>query len=173
MRIPVGRRLRADHRDAGATLLEVVVTLALAGILMAIATWGMRSYLVANRHTNTANDIRSALRQAGERSLSEGRTYCVYFTSTNWAIYRSDCSVAANKVEGPNSVDDASITLTNVTFTPPVAPVPNQNTGCTVVGKCAYFYPRGTALAGQLQVTRGSKSYTIKVEGLTGRVSLV
>ena len=154
------------------TLLELVITLSLAGVLMALSIGGMRSYLVSNRESGTALDIRSALRAAAEQSLSEGHTYCVYFTSTTWTLYRSDCTVAANKVDGPRKVDDPSITLTAVDFAPPSLAVPNQNTACPTTHQCAYFYPRGTALPGGLQVTRPGKTYTISVEGLTSRVSM-
>ena len=149
-----------------------MVTLAIAGILMASATWGMRSYLIANRESGTAQEVRGALRAAAEQSLSEGRTYCVYFTGTTWTTYRFDCTVSSNKVDGPHNVEDSSITLSAITFAPPVTPVVGQTTACPTANRCAYFYPRGTALAGGLSVTRPGKTYTINVEGLTGRVSL-
>src|SRR4051812_22048885 len=154
----------------------MLITLSIGSVLMAIATWGMRAYLIANREGNTARDIRSALRNAGEQALSEGRTYCVYFTATTWTAYRSDCTVAANKTSGPFQVEDTSITLTSVSFPAP-APLPppavtTQNTACPQTGQCAYFYPRGTALAGSLTVSRPGKTYTITLTELTARVSL-
>ena len=149
-----------------------MVTLALAGILMTIGILAMHGYLISNRHQNTADGIRSSLRGAGERSISEGRTYCVYFTATTWTVYRSDCTVAANKTDGPMTVQDPSITIGSVSFTPPGTAVPGQNTACPTANKCAYFYPRGTALPGTLRVSRPGKTYTVTVEGLTGRVSL-
>ena len=160
------------NNEQGFTLLELVVTLAIAGILMAIGFLAMRSYLIAHRESGTAQEIRSALRAAAEQSLSEGRTYCVYFTGTTWATYRFNCTVPANKVDGPHQVEDSSITLGSIAFTPPVPPVVGQNTACPTANRCAYFYPRGTAIAGSLSVTRPGKSYTVNVEGLTGRVSL-
>lgn len=163
----------ADPRsDQGVTLLELMVTLSIASVLMAIGILAMHSYLVAHRELGTASDVRSALRSAGERALSEGRTYCVSFTTTTWAVYRSDCTVSANKVEGPYQVEDQSITLTSITFAAPATPVPGQNTACPAAGHCAYFYPRGTALPGSLHITRSGKTYTVAVEGLTGRVSV-
>jgi prepilin-type N-terminal cleavage/methylation domain-containing protein len=158
--------------EQGFTLIEMIVTLAIAGILMAIGTWAMRSYLIANRESGTAQEVRSALRAGAEQSLSEGRTYCVYFTSTTWTTYRSDCTVAANKVDGPHNVEDSSITLASIAFPAPLPPVVGQTTACPTANRCAYFYPRGTALAGSLRITRPGKSYTVNVEGLTGRVSL-
>jgi Tfp pilus assembly protein FimT len=173
VRLPACPRVgEADCRDAGITLIELVVTLALATILMTIGILAMKNYLVSNRQANTADGIRSALRMAGEQALSEGRTYCVYFTSTTWAVYRADCTVAANKTNGPERVLDPSITLGSIAFPPPATAIPGQTTACPTSGKCAYFYPRGTALKGSLQVVRSSKTYTVSVEGLTSRVSL-
>lgn len=167
-----GARRPAAGPDGGFTLLELIVTITIAGILMAIGMYAMRNYLIASREQGTATDIRSALRNASETSLSQGRTYCVYFTSTTWTVYKSDCTVTGNKVAGPSQVDDPSITLTSVSFVPPATAVPGQTTACPDANHCAYFYPRGTALAGSLQVTRPGKTYSIHVEGLTSRVSL-
>ena len=158
--------------DGGFTLLELIVTITIAGILMAIGMFAMRNFLMSNREANTARDVRSALRNASEASLSQGRTYCVYFTATTWTVYKSDCTVAANKVSGPNTVDDPSITLSSISFVAPGTPVPNQTTACPNASHCAYFYPRGTALPGSVQVSRTGKTYTINVEGLTSRVSM-
>jgi hypothetical protein len=128
--------------------------------------------LMSNREAGTANGVRRALRNASESSLSQGRTYCVLFTATTWTVYKSDCTVSANKSSGPFQVNDTSITLSSVSFPAPASAVPNQTTACPQAGKCAYFYPRGTALPGTVQVTRSSKTYTISVEGLTSRVSM-
>jgi len=162
----------SSPRDTGMTLVETVFTIAIAGILMAIGFTAVRSFLFANREQGTAQQIRSALRNAEEQTLSQGRTYCVYFTSSTWATYKSDCTVAANKTVGPQQVADTSIALASISFPAPSPAILGQGTACPVAGKCAYFYPRGTALAGSLQVTRTGKTYTLSVEGLTGRVSL-
>ncbi len=153
-------------------MIELIVTLSIAGVLMSIGILAMHTFLIAQRERGTASDVRSALRSTGERALSEGRTYCVSFTTTTWTVYRSDCTVPANKVAGPYRVEDQSITVTAVSFPAPQTPVPGQNTACPTAGQCVYFYPRGTALAGSLQISRPGKTYTVTVEGLTGRVSV-
>src|SRR5947209_16631555 len=91
------------HRDAdsGFSLIELLTAMVLAGVLMTIGMFALRGYLLSSRESGTATDIRSTLRQAGERSLSEGRTYCVAFTSTSWSLYKADCSVSTNRVGGP------------------------------------------------------------------------
>jgi hypothetical protein len=50
--------------------------------------------------------------------------------------------------------------------------VTGQSTACPGSNSCAYFYPRGTALAGNLNVSRSGKTYSIHVERLTSRVSM-
>lgn len=156
------------HRDEGMTLIEMLTTLAIAGIVMATATWAIRDYIKANAESGTAEQVQSALRNAQEQSLSEGRTYCVAFTATTWTVYKSDCTVAADKTSGPNHVADSSITLTSIAF----PAVTGEYSACPTPGQCAYFYPRGTALAGSLGVSRPGKTYVVNVEGLTGRVSV-
>ena len=146
--------------------------MSIASVLMALGVGALRPYMIAHRESGTATDIRSALRNAAEQSLSEGRTYCVYFTSTTWAVYKANCTITGNKVQGPMSVQDSSISLSSVAFPAPPSPLPNQTTACPTAGRCVYFYPRGTALAGSLVVYRPGKTYQINVEGLTGRVSL-
>src|SRR3954451_19255782 len=115
---------------------------------MTIGILAMKSYLISNRQSSTAQSIRSALRSAGERAISEGRTYCVYFTATTWTVYRSDCTVAANKTGGPETVFDPSITLSSIVFPVPATPLPGQSSACPASQRCAYFSPRGNALAG-------------------------
>jgi Tfp pilus assembly protein FimT len=153
-------------------MIELVVTMVLASIVGTLGILAMHNYLTSNRHASTAQSIRSALRGTGERAISEGRTYCLYFTATTWTTYKSDCSVAANKVGGTETVLDSSITLSSIAFPASSSPLPGQTSACPTAGRCAYFYPRGNALAGSLQVVRPGKTYTVTVEGLTGRVSV-
>lgn len=157
--------------EGGFTLIELVVAITLAGILMTIGILAMHNYLISSRENSTAQGVRSALRNANESALSQGRTFCVYFTSTTWTVYRTSCSTGGTKISGPYQVGDPSVTLTAISFIPPSTPVPGQTTACPNASHCAYFYPRGTALPGDLQVTRPGKTYSIHVEGLTSRVS--
>jgi Tfp pilus assembly protein FimT len=164
-----GARCRAD---SGFTLIETIWVMGSAGVLMAIAVWGMRTYLSASREHDTAQRIQSALRNADDRSLSEGRTYCVLFTATTWTTYVHDCTVAANEVDGTHQTGESGITVTP-SFVVPSGMDPTETTSCPTSDYCAYFYPRGNALAGTVRVARdnSTKAYTVTVVGLTGRVS--
>lgn len=161
---------RRGTADGGFTLIEALITIAIAGIVMAIAIGGMGAYLRATREHGTATEIQSAMREAGERSLSEGQTYCVRFTETTWETFVHDCTVSANARGGIEKVGDSSITLAPV-FRRPSGMDPTETTACPDTDACAYFYPRGNALGGTVTIKRGDTTYAITVEGVTGRVS--
>ncbi|MEP7055021.1 MAG: prepilin-type N-terminal cleavage/methylation domain-containing protein [Actinomycetota bacterium] len=169
--------MRIARPDDGYTLIEVMTAISLGAILMAVSTWSFVRYNRATSQSGTAIELRSLFRNVGERALSEGRTYCVYINdgSDSWSTYKSDCTVAANKVDGPKKPDNGTVAITSVSFGVAAPAIANQTRACPVANACAYFYPRGNALAGTVSVTRSgtSKTYTISIEGLTARVSMV
>jgi type II secretion system protein H len=167
------RRLAASD-SSGFTLVEMLVVMVIAGLIMSTAAWSFLSYQRAHEQNSTAMEVTSTMRNAAERSLSEGRTYCVYFNTTTqtYDTYRQDCTDTTKRVSRAKP-DSSRVLLATPAFPAPSPAIVNQVTPCPVAGRCAYFYPRGTALAGTVKVTRtgSAKAYTITVEGLTSRVS--
>ena len=154
------------QRDRGFTMIEVMVTIALMGTLMAIAVSGWSSWAKASAHSGAAREIQSAMRQSQQQAVTEGGAMCFLFDdgSDSYAIYRGRCSDAA-KVLARGPVKLASgVRISTPSFTSE-ANVPNP--GVT-------FASRGTGSPGTVAVTRDGSStvYTLSVEGLTGRVSL-
>lgn len=163
---PAGRTSGAT--DAGFTMLELVVVMAIAGVLATIGMFGFASWQATAQQQGTADAVLSQLRNASTRAVSEGRTYCVELTGDAFAVYRYSCSATApgEKVLGPRATQDATVTLAaTVTHGTPAPACPAGST-------CFYFRPRGTASKGSVVVssTKRSKTYTINVEGLTARV---
>lgn len=167
------RRLAASD-SSGFTLVEMLVVMVIAGLIMSTAVWSFLAYQRAHEQNSTALEVTSTMRNAAERSLSEGRTYCVYFNTTaqTYDTYRQDCTDSTKRVSQAKP-DSARVSLATPAFPAPSPAIVNQVTPCPVAGGCAYFYPRGTALAGTVKVIRtgSAKVYTITVEGLTSRVS--
>lgn len=150
----------------------MLVTLSLISILSAIAVWGLRSYTASQDFKGTANNLVAALRNIAERSQAEGRTYCLRFDTANtWSSWRYSCQSGwtdGNLVSGKvtSGAAQGSVTFGNASFAAGV------NAGsCPATLGCIYFYPRGTASDGSLQVqSAGRSSIDITVVGLTGRV---
>jgi type II secretion system protein H len=162
-----GRRrasMASDGRDGGFTLIEVMVTLALLGTMMAMAVSGWSSWSKASEHAGTAQEIQSVLRQTQQRAVTEGGAMCVLFdtTANAYTTYRGACEDTAKvRVQGPIEVDSVDVRLSSPAFGSSASP------GVT-------FYARGTALPGAVRVIRigSTKEYVVSVEGLTGRAFL-
>lgn len=153
--------------DAGVTLIEVLVTMVLSTIIGSLGLLSLQAYGNQQDRQGTADEVVSVLRATAQRSLSEGRTYCVQLdpASDDWTVWRRSCSGTGTEVDGGGSArGDAE--LAAIGFTAPAA------AGCAGSGTCVYFYPRGTATPGSLQVNWGTAdNVTVTVEGLSSRVS--
>ncbi|HYF72563.1 MAG TPA: GspH/FimT family pseudopilin [Nocardioides sp.] len=151
------------ERDNGFTLIEVLVVVALLGALMAISVGGYDRWSRASEQSGTAREVQTLLRSTHQRAITEGTALCVLFDTAQgeYAVRRGTCATPGATIDGPFSVAGPEVHLTSPTFAGSGGP------GVT-------FYSRGTATSGTVQVTRtgSSKTYTIHVEQLTGRVSL-
>lgn len=152
--------------DGGFTLIELLVAISLMGVMMAIAVGGYSSWAKASAHQGTAREIQTILRQAQQQAVTEGRATCVQFAPAagTWTLFRGACDAPSRQtLSGPHRASSEAVAVDAPVFTGPSG----ATDGVT-------FYARGTAWPGELRVRRddSSKVYVIKVEGLTGRVSL-
>jgi type II secretion system protein H len=155
--------------DDGFTLVELMVVMVIAGALMAIGVFSFANYQKTSQQRGTAREVVSQLRNASERAISEGRTYCIDIAANglSTATYRYACDGAATSVlSGSAKTQSSNVTLAAVVTNPTPAPA------CPASHQCVYFYPRGTATPATVVVRSStrSKTYTVTVEGLTARV---
>jgi type II secretion system protein H len=153
------------QRDSGFTLIEVMVTIALMGILMAFAVSGWSSWAKASAHSGAARETQSAMRQAQQQAVTEGRAMCVQFddAADTYSVFRGRCSDPAKvRAIGPVEIA-AGVHIEAPNFT--------SSAGTPATG--VSFHARGTASPGELRITRDGSTtvYRLTVEGLTGRVS--
>ena len=162
-------RARGASLDAGATLVEVMVVVAMIGTLTAFTVWGIRGWATSSAHKGTAQQVQSVLRTTQQRAITEGMSFCVAFDTDKYAVFRSECTEPMNqtrKVSGWFGSGSSDVTLA---WTPTVA------TSNTARNRGVTFSPRGSAWPGKVSVVRAGsspKSYVVQVEGMTGHVSL-
>ena len=153
-------------RDSGFTLIEVLVTILLLGLIMGFAVSGWSSWAQANEQSGTARELQSLLRQTQQRAVTEGRAMCVQFGSSSYTVWRRSCDPAlGERIQGPIPTNGADTRIGSPSFKSP--------TDASLVPSLTFF-SRGTATKGSVLITRlgSEKVYTINVEGLTGRVDL-
>ena len=158
-------QLRRSRRgDPGFTLVELMVTMAVAATLMSIGIFSFTRWQDVSQQKGSAEAVVSALRNTAERSVSEGRTYCVDFSAAStqtYVVYRVTCGTGTVAGGGSKTLSTKVLLAASVTSAP-----------CPASHKCIYFLPRGTASASTVIVSSTARSqlYTVHVEGLTARV---
>lgn len=155
-------RTRARQQgEQGFSLLEVITTCLLLSILLGIAVGPWQSYRHARAHKEARTELVATLRNAQISAVSENVTYRVDITAKKAVTYR--VSAGGDIQKRQYEIDDATVSFSGAAF--------EDSSG--LVGSSAYFYPRGSASKGDVQVVRAgrSKAYTVSVEGLTARVS--
>lgn len=161
-----------DRTDSGFTLIELLVTLSLGAILSGLAGVSLTSWASSNAHKSSRDEVVSALRNTAQRALSEGVTYCLSFASDGtWKTYKTRCGTGGVIVANGSANTSGSAVAPSFTYLGGLSAPESTCTTAASNSSCAYFYPRGTAAAGSVVLTRSEKpTYTVTVEQLTSRV---
>jgi prepilin-type N-terminal cleavage/methylation domain-containing protein len=161
-------------RDSGFTLIEVLTTVVLMGVVMSFAVLGFSRYSAAYEQKGTARSLQSALRQVQQRAVTEGRAMCVEFASTTYTVWRTACDPSTGrKVEGPTATESAQVHL-EVTPGQTLAFTPRGTATWSTISSDPADASCGGVKAFHVLVTRegSTKSYRLCVAALTGRVDL-
>ena len=150
----------------GLTLIELLVGMVIVTLLTVSSVSGWTSYQRVTEHKGSAQELVSALRNAQQRSLAEAAAYCVVFSTSDRSYLVRKGSCTTGSIAKPTTrTQSARVSLAAPSF------LQTDGTTATTVS----FFARGSATRGSVQVRRAgsAKTYTISVEGLTGRVSIL
>jgi len=99
------------RKDAGFTLLELAVTIAIIAIASAIAIPNMIGWIPKYRLQNAASDLRGELQATRMRAIRENREFAIFF-STATGDYRVVDSGANRIIDTPiYGIDDVDIKI--------------------------------------------------------------
>jgi prepilin-type N-terminal cleavage/methylation domain-containing protein len=165
--LKVGTLANRD-REAGTTLIEFLVALAIVAILMTLGLTAFDAYGKVMAHRGALRDVAGVLRNTQIRAVAEAKTYqCRFDTSSvphTLHMYRD-----GDNPPDPNELTrtytlDKRLRFDGVNFVHSDPSYPSD--ACLLLA-------RGSASKGSLNITRADngRAYEITVEGLTARVS--
>lgn len=144
----------STKKNAGFTLLEMLITVAVLSVLLALAVPYARNFLEIQRLKNAVETIAGDLQYARSESIKRNLAVSVTFTTTGatWS-YTAAPSLWTTK----NNAPFGGIRMNSVTF----------------AGQSLLFEPvRGTANAGQILMTTSDNATQLRISvGILGQLS--
>ncbi len=142
-------------RGGGFTLLELIVVLAIAGIVMAVTPPLLSRAMPGLQLKSAARDVASAMRQARNRAVA----------TRNETLLLMDLEARTVGIEGAtrNLVlpDELEIAL-----------VSTQSEMQSDTQGQIRFYPDGTSTGGRISLKYADQGYDVDLDWLTGRVNI-
>lgn len=148
------------NKNRGFSLTELMIVIAMIGIIGTIATFGWQRYVNNSNLRTAARDIVSDFQYYKAKSISENREYSISFTTGSASGYIVSALATATH-EAVNRTKYLSeygngIQITNVVF---AASDPNSIT----------FQPRGTISGGNITLSNALSSTAAITTNITGK----
>lgn len=141
----------------GFTLIEMMIVIAVIGILSAVSLFGWMGYQNNVNLRTAASEVMSDIASSRQRALSEGIQYCIQFAdgSPNYSINATSCT-APTQTQAKNLTNFGSgLSVSNTNF--------NSDR--------VSFLPRGTLSSntGTIVLTNSRNSTATIIINITGR----
>jgi type II secretion system protein H len=89
-------RARTHRRSAGLTLIELMITLAILGVISMMAAPSFSAFIARSKLRGAANEVFADLQYARSESVQKNRVFQVEFSATGYEIWRMDRTTPAN-----------------------------------------------------------------------------
>lgn len=164
--------MQSNRQQAGVTMIELMIVIAIAAILASIAAPSFSDFINSTRLTSTMSQLTSDLNRARSEAIKRNSWILVCARSTNtacgtnWGNGWLVCQDSSN--DGTDNCDSGTAANPN-----PITVHQAINTGFTLTGSAASmrFNPNGTGTAGTLNLVSGTKSRTANIVA-TGNISI-
>ena len=149
--------MKKNTNSKGFTLIELMIVIAILGILAGIAAPNFQTYMTRMRLNGAARQIMTDLMEARSKAVSGNNRFRVFFLDDHQYKVLDDDN-------NNNAEDSGETTITR--------DIQDEYYGVTL-SKTAdpIFYPRGTAYGTTIKLTNSSGLKYVKV-ALTGRIKI-
>jgi prepilin-type N-terminal cleavage/methylation domain-containing protein len=180
-----------QQRRRGVSLIEVLVGLAILGLLMALAVPSMKSFISRHKVSAISAEFLSDLYLARSESVQRGQTVGVIFNeNANWTCYtiytpedsggNCDCTLAPSKACSKSTSTELRTvripTNSNVTLKSTAAPVRKTDGTILYSGRIIFTPPLGLPPVDQAspsaKIVSSNGGQLIAATGVNGRQSL-
>jgi type II secretion system protein H len=163
MMSPVSRR----RRTAGLTLIELMVTLSILGVIAALAAPSFTGFVARSKLRGAAHEVFADLQYARSESVQKNRVFQVEFSAAGYEIWRMDRTTPANHdastAANPNPVKAVYWSDSGT----------NLSSGSTMVITYNPVRASATIANGPLVIAHSATSGTLQVTvSTTGRAEL-
>lgn len=141
----------------GFTLIELMIVIAIIGILSAVAMYGWLGYQNNVNLKTAAQEVMADIASCKQRTVSEGIGYCIQFTdgSSNYTINATSCGAPTQTQTKSLTSFGSGLTVSSAAF--------------GFFGQQLSFIPRGTVSAGTVILTNSKGSTGTITTTVTGR----
>lgn len=162
------RRSMADggRRARGISLLEILVVVAIVGILATLAFWGLGAVVPGYRLNTARREVAQLLVLARARAIAQNRYYLVRFATNGYEVIWDRAGDGA--MNGPDTVEQSGTYPAGVTYERPLAgesPLPAGDlVGFDFRGQAFNITPAGQRI--RLRNSSGTQDIQVRFSGL-------